>query len=173
MSKQSQFAPHRAKRPSFVIERTYRASIEELWALWTTKEGFESWWGPEGCRSEVHTVEPHVGGMLYYHMIAVDPVHVAEMKRMGLETSQAVRARFTEFQPNERLTVTHVMDFVPGVKPYESTIAVAFFPASGGVRMVVTVEAMHDEEYTRKSISSFINQLRKLEGRFLEGRFAD
>ena len=32
----------------FVIERTYRASVDELWDLWTTKEGFESWWPPEG-----------------------------------------------------------------------------------------------------------------------------
>src|SRR5690606_34886017 len=27
-----------------VIERTYRARVEELWELWTTKAGFESWW---------------------------------------------------------------------------------------------------------------------------------
>ena len=34
-------------RPKTVIERNYRAGVEELWELWTTKEGFESWWGPE------------------------------------------------------------------------------------------------------------------------------
>ena len=28
------------------IERTYNASIEDVWELWTTKEGIESWWGP-------------------------------------------------------------------------------------------------------------------------------
>jgi uncharacterized protein YndB with AHSA1/START domain len=33
-----------AARPQgvIVIERTYRARIEDLWALWTTKAGFES-----------------------------------------------------------------------------------------------------------------------------------
>jgi uncharacterized protein YndB with AHSA1/START domain len=30
---------------SIVIERTYAASAQELWDLWTTKAGFESWWG--------------------------------------------------------------------------------------------------------------------------------
>src|SRR5262249_45090874 len=40
-----------------VIERTYRATIEELWELWTTKEGFGSWWAPEGFRAVVHAVE--------------------------------------------------------------------------------------------------------------------
>jgi hypothetical protein len=33
------------------LERTYRVPIEDLWELWTTKAGFESWWGPEGFAS--------------------------------------------------------------------------------------------------------------------------
>lgn len=28
---------------STVVERTFKADVQELWALWTTKEGFESW----------------------------------------------------------------------------------------------------------------------------------
>ena len=43
-----------------VIERTYRATVEELWALWTTKAGFESWWGPEGVRVEVKTCDRNI-----------------------------------------------------------------------------------------------------------------
>ena len=35
-----------APQAVIVIERTYRAQVEELWALWTTMAGFESWWGP-------------------------------------------------------------------------------------------------------------------------------
>ena len=34
------------------IERTYRASVEDVWDLWTTKEGIESWWGPERIHHE-------------------------------------------------------------------------------------------------------------------------
>jgi uncharacterized protein YndB with AHSA1/START domain len=35
------------------FERRYDASVEDLGNLWTTKEGFESWWwGPEGFRVE-------------------------------------------------------------------------------------------------------------------------
>ena len=37
------------------FERRYdNAAIEDLWDLWTTKEGFESWWGPQGFRVAVH-----------------------------------------------------------------------------------------------------------------------
>ncbi|HEY7448123.1 MAG TPA: hypothetical protein VH702_08225 [Vicinamibacterales bacterium] len=27
------------------FERTYDGPVDHLWDLWTTKDGFESWWG--------------------------------------------------------------------------------------------------------------------------------
>jgi uncharacterized protein YndB with AHSA1/START domain len=30
-------------RAQFSIKRTYAASIDEVWTLWTTKAGIESW----------------------------------------------------------------------------------------------------------------------------------
>jgi uncharacterized protein YndB with AHSA1/START domain len=153
-------------RSSAVIERTYRTRVEELWRLWTTKEGFESWWGGEGCRVEVHTMEAREGGTLHYDMIAVAPTDIATRNQMGLARSSSVRARFTEFRPYQRLILAHVIDFVPGVKPYEQTIAVDFFPAGDTVRMVTTIEPMHDEEFTQTSIRVFSSQLKMLEGRF-------
>jgi uncharacterized protein YndB with AHSA1/START domain len=64
---------NRARQAKVVIERTYRASIEDVWALWTTKDGFESWWGPQGFRAEVQQLEARVGGTLRYAMIADTP----------------------------------------------------------------------------------------------------
>src|SRR5690606_30020703 len=57
-----------AARPPVVMERTYEAPVEDLWELWTTREGFESWWGPEGFRVEVHELDLRVGGALAYDM---------------------------------------------------------------------------------------------------------
>lgn len=153
-------------RSSTVIERTYRTGVEELWRLWTTKEGFESWWGSEGSRVEVHTLEAREGGTLHYDMIAVAPADIAARNRMGLAPSSSVRARFTEFVPYQRLILAHVIDFVPGVKSYEQTIAVDFFAAGDTVRMVTTIEPMHDEEFTQTSIRVFTSQLEMLEARF-------
>src|SRR6185436_16234688 len=119
-----------AERKRVVIERTYRARIDEVWDLWTTKEGFESWWGPEGFRVEVHAIDPREGGALHYDMIADAPEQVAAMQRMGHPISHETRGRFAEVRPRERLAITHVIDFLPGVKPYESTIRVELF-ASG------------------------------------------
>jgi uncharacterized protein YndB with AHSA1/START domain len=51
-----------------VIERTYLARVEELWELWTTRQGFESWWGPEGFVTQVSALEARVGGSLSYEI---------------------------------------------------------------------------------------------------------
>jgi uncharacterized protein YndB with AHSA1/START domain len=157
-----------ASRSSTVIERTYRTRVEELWGLWTTKEGFESWWGSDGARVEVRTIEAREGGTLHYDMIAIAPADIATRKQLGLAPASSVRARFTEFRPYQRLILTHVVDFVPRMKSYEQTIAVDFFPAGDTVRMVTTIEPMHNEEFTQTSIRVFARQLKMLEERFQE-----
>jgi uncharacterized protein YndB with AHSA1/START domain len=156
-------------RASTVIERTYKTRVEDLWELWTTKEGFESWWGSEGSRVEVHTIEAREGGALNYDMIAVAPADIAKRHELELAASSSVRARFTEFRPYQRLVLTHVIDFVPGVKPYEQMIVVDFFPAGATVRMVTTIEPMHNEAFTQTSIRVFTGQLEMLARRF-QGR---
>jgi uncharacterized protein YndB with AHSA1/START domain len=153
-------------RLKVVVERTYRARIEELWELWTTRDGFESWWGPEGFRAEVHTIDARPGGALHYDMIAATPEAIAAITQMGRPISHEAHARFSELKPHERLALTHVMDFLPGVKPYESTILVEFFPSADRVRMVVTLDPMHDEEFTRMSAQGLASQLTKLDKRF-------
>jgi uncharacterized protein YndB with AHSA1/START domain len=155
-----------ATRSKVVIERTYRARVEELWDLWTTKKGFESWWGPEGFRVEVRALEARVGGALHYDMIADAPEQIEAMRQMDTPPSHETRGRYAELRPYERLAITHVIDFLPGVKPYDSTIVVEFFPSGERVRMVVTLEPMHDEETTKLSRMGFTSQLTKLDRRF-------
>jgi uncharacterized protein YndB with AHSA1/START domain len=168
MSHESSAAAADTIRPKVVVERTYRARAEELWALWTTKEGFESWWGPEGFRVKVHTLEARVGGALHYDMIADAPEQIEAMKRMGRPLLTATRGRFVEIRPHARLAITHVIDFLPGVTPYEFTMVVEFFPSDESVRMVVTLDPMHDAEFTRMSTVGFASQLTKLDRRFAQ-----
>jgi len=149
-----------------VVERTYRARVEEVWDLWTTRDGFESWWGPEGFRVEVAALDARVGGELRYEMIADTPEMVEAMQKMGQAARHGTRGRFVEVKRHQRLAITHVIDFLPGVPPYDSTMTVELFPAGPNVRMVVTLEPMHDEELTRMSVEGFTSQLGKLERRF-------
>jgi uncharacterized protein YndB with AHSA1/START domain len=167
MSKPSESANLRAK---IVFERTYRASVEELWDMWTTKEGFESWWAPEGCRVEVQTLEARLGGRFVYDMIGDTPETIAAMAQLGLPPSHPDRCRFSEFRPHQSLALTQMMDFIPGVKPYDFTMRVEFFPSGEHVRMVVTVDPLHNEEWTGLSRQVFTYQLGKLDKRFGDRR---
>ena len=149
-----------------VVERTYRANIQDVWALWTTKEGFESWWGPQGFRAEVQEIDARPGGALRYEMIADSPDMIAAMKQMGRPASHPTRSRFTELKAHERLILTNVIDFIPGVAAYESNIAVDFISAGDSVRMVVTLDPMHTDEFTKMQKEGFTSQLTKLDKRF-------
>jgi uncharacterized protein YndB with AHSA1/START domain len=150
-----------------IIERTYRTTIENVWDLWTTKDGFESWWGPQGFRADVHELDARVGGALRYDMVAGTPEMIAAMKQVGRPPSHETRSRFTELEPRSRLVLTNVIDFLPGVAAYESNIAVDFSVSGGSVRMVVTLDAMHSDEFTKMQKEGFTSQLTKLDERFV------
>lgn len=149
-----------------IIERTYRATLQELWDLWTTRDGFESWWGPEGFRVEVHELDARVGGQLRYDMIADAPEMIAEMKKQGQPISHATRGTFSELALHRRLALTHIIDFLPGVAPYDSTMVVELFPSGASVRMVVTLTPMHTPEFSKMQKEGFTSQLTKLDRRF-------
>ncbi len=59
-----------------------------------------------------------------------------------------------------------MIDFLPGVIPYESTIVAEFFPSGETVRMVVTLDPMHDEGFTKMQTEGFTSQLSKLDKRY-------
>src|SRR5262249_12819377 len=99
-------------------------------------------------------------------MIAETPEMVAAMKELGLPAAHVERARFSEFRPLERLVLRHMMDFLPGVKPYESTMMVEFFPSGEWVRMVVTLSPMHDEEFTKMASEGLASQFRNFDKLF-------
>lgn len=152
---------------TIVIERTYRADLADLWALWTTKDGFESWWGPEGFRADVHAIVARPGGAIHYDMVAATPDMIAAMKDMGQPVSTACRGHFSEFRPHEHLALRQIIDFLPGVEPYDSLIEVDFLAASDGqVRMIVTLHHMHDAQTTNMQVAGFTSQLSKLDRRF-------
>ena len=155
-----------AERGKVTIERSYRARLGDVWDLWTTKAGFESWWGPQGFRAEVSEIDARVGGALRYEMIADSEEMIASLKRLGRPPSHPTNARFTEIKLRERLVITNVIDFIPDVASYESEIVVELQPVGDLVRMVVTLDAMHDEETTRMQEQGFMSQLTKLDRRF-------
>lgn len=148
------------------IERTYSAPLDKVWGLWTTKDGFESWWGPQGFRVQVGELDAREGGALRYEMMAATPEMIAEMERMGQPPSHSVQARYAGFKPRQHLVITSVIDFLPDVAAYENRIAVDFSAEGPHVRMVVKLEPMHDPEMSRMQQQGFTSQLTKVDARF-------
>lgn len=151
-----------SRERKIVIEREYQASVQDLWDLWTTKEGFESWWGPGGFAAEVHELDLRPNGVLRYAMTAIDPAQVQFMKEAGMPLTTEAQLTFTEIVPQKRIGYTHRVDFVPGVAPYDVGNKVEFFAAGHKARMVLTLDPMHSDEWTQRSIMGMESQLTKL-----------
>ena len=150
-------------RAQFSIQRTYAASIHEAWALWTTKAGIESWWGPEGFDVTVTSLDLRAGGELVYLMTAAASEQVAFMKRAGMPLATECRVTYTEISPPNRLAYKTLADFVPGVAPYEVATVVELEPTTDGVKLTLTFDAMHDEVWTERARLGHESQLRKLD----------
>ena len=150
------------------IERTFvGAAAEDVWALWTTKEGIESWWGPDGFEVNVRRLDVRLRGELLYAMTATAPDQIEFLKKAGMPLTTESLVRYTDVVPLERLAFTQLADFIPGVKPYEVATTVAFEMIPEGVRLVLTLDAMHDEHWTKLAVMGWEQELDNL-GRMLK-----
>ena len=150
-------------RAQFSIERSYATSVDEAWALWTTKAGIESWWGPEGFDVAVTSLDLRSGGELVYLMTATAPEQVAFMKQAGMPVTTECRVTYTEVSPPGRLAYKTLADFVPDVTPYEVTTVVDLRVTAGGVKLTITFDAMHDDLWTERARAGYETQVRKLD----------
>ena len=144
------------------LERRFEASIEEVWDLWTTKDGIESWWGPDGFAVTVRELDLRPGGQLLYAMTAVGPDQIEFMKNAGMPLVSETRVTYTEVDRPRRLAYSTLADFIPGVEPYDVTTVVDLQPIPGGVRLVLTQEAMHDESWTQMAVLGWESELNRL-----------
>lgn len=151
-----------APRRRITMERVYNAPIEDVWELWTTKEGIESWWGPDGFKTTVRAIDLRPGGELHYAFTAVAKEQLAFLQKAGMPTTNECRARYTEVSPPNRLRYTHLADFIPGMAPYDVDTIVELTQTAQGVRMTLTFDAMHDEHWTEMAVKGWTMELEKL-----------
>jgi uncharacterized protein YndB with AHSA1/START domain len=144
----------------FIIDRTLKASIEKVWKMWTTKEGLEKWWGPEGFSSVVKHLDVRVGGRFEIVMTAMVPEIIEHLKAAGMGASSVAKGDYIGVEPNRRLAYTNAVDFVPGVAPYMTTTVVEMSAVpGGGTRLLVLNDVMHDEQWTRMATMGRTQQI--------------
>jgi uncharacterized protein YndB with AHSA1/START domain len=132
------------------LERTYDAPVELVWELLTTAAGLEEWWAPAGFETRVSELQLKPGGQVRYTMTATAPGQVAYLRDAGMPLSSALHKTFTEVTPPARLAYLSPIDFVPGQEPYEHLTTVDVAPAGDRTTVVVTLDPLHDETWTRQ-----------------------
>ncbi|MFF0776551.1 SRPBCC domain-containing protein [Nonomuraea wenchangensis] len=152
---------------SMRITRTYPTTPERVWQLWTTGEGIARWWSPDGFTVEVDKLELRPGGELIYTMTATAPEQIAFMESHGMPLSTRSRKKFVEVAEPGRLSYTSLADFIPGVDPYDFLTVVELEAVEEGVRVTMTADAMHDEEWTQRLAAGRANELDNL-GRVID-----
>ena len=118
-----------------VIERVYRAALQDMWALWTTKDGFQSWWGPEGFSNTFEVFEFRVGGTWTFDMHAPDGQRYPN------------RNVFTVLEPARRVVIRH------DCAPY-FTLSVQLTEVPGGTHLAW--EQVFDDPATAQAVKAIV-----------------
>lgn len=145
------------------IRRSLPVSPERIWELWTTPEGIAAWWAPDGFRTTVDTLDLRVGGALDYTMTATGPEQIAFMEQAGMPLSTSSHKELTEVVEPHRLAYLSLIDFVPGLAPYQHLTVVTLERTATGTDVVMECEPLHDEEWTQRIVAGRTNELDNLE----------
>ena len=152
-------------RKQITMERTFIATLDEVWELWTTKDGIESWWGPEGFETKVAKLELRVGGALEYSFTAVAPEQIRFMTEAQQPLTQHMKARYTVVQPKTAAAWQNLVEFIPGITPYEVESRFDLEARGKQVHMKLRFDAMHDDQFTQLAEMGWKEELGKLEKR--------
>ena len=73
------------------------------------------------------------------------------MKKANLPLTSRAHGTYVEVTPRRRLAYRTLADFIPGIAPYEIGAVIDFHAVPRGVRLTITEDAMHNEEWTKMS----------------------
>ncbi|MBA3666643.1 MAG: SRPBCC domain-containing protein [Sphingomonas sp.] len=157
------FRSNGAEKPDYLtIERILKAPVDQVWDLWTTKQGIEAWWGPQGFRVTVTSMDLKAGGALRYTMTADTDETRAFMLQSGMPLETETRLVFTLVNPPHQLEYTDIVDFVPGVATYELQTQVQLIEVAQGTRLILSFHRMHDQIWTERKRAGWESELNKL-----------
>ena len=149
-------------RPKLILERTYEATPEEIWGLWTSRDGIEMLLPPDGFKVEVSKLDLRPGGDLVYVMTAVGREQVEYMTKAGLSLVTEQHVVFVEIDPPRRLVSRELADFIPGVETYEVETVLELSAVEGGTHLALSFDAMHDDRWTENARLGREQELRRL-----------
>ncbi len=146
-----------------ILRRSLDVPPERVWNLWTTSEGIEAWWAPDGFRTTVDVLDLRPGGALDYTMTATGLDQIAFMEQAGMPLSTKSHKEFTEVIEPTRLAYLSRIDFVPDQAPYDHLTIVTLEASATGTDVLMECAPLHDEVWTERIIAGRSNELDNLE----------
>jgi uncharacterized protein YndB with AHSA1/START domain len=148
------------------VERTFRARIEAVWALWTTRAGIESWWSPEHLRTTVKTLDVRPGGEIdidiRYAAIETSPEFVQVFETAGVPVNIVIRGRFSEVVPPRLISFQQFHDLGRQSEPYEIFTRVELRPIEESVHLLLTAYAVPTPHWTTLGSPGLEGQIDRL-----------
>jgi uncharacterized protein YndB with AHSA1/START domain len=148
---------------NIILRRSLTVPPERVWDLWTTPEGIEAWWAPDGFTTAVDVLDLRPGGALDYTMTATGPDQIAFMEQAGMPLSTTSHKEFTEVVEPARIAYVSLIDFVPGLDPYDHLTVVTLERTATGTDVVMECAPLHDQDWTGRIVAGRTNELDNLE----------
>jgi uncharacterized protein YndB with AHSA1/START domain len=122
-----------------VIERSFDAPVDLVWAMWTDPEHFKAWYGPDGVTIPVANMDVRVGGGRLVCMEMSSPGGPVQMWFTGeyREVVQNQRLVYTESMSDEHGNVSMPPGTADG-HPVVTEVCVELEDIGGRTKMVVT-----------------------------------
>lgn len=123
------------------IERTFDASIDLIWAMWTEAEHFANWYGPMGAKIPKAEMDVRVGGQRHIGMEMETPNGQMQMFFVGeyREIAPKTRLVYTEAMADaDGNTITPEQMGMPSGTPTETSIVVELVDLVARTKMTMT-----------------------------------
>jgi hypothetical protein len=85
------------------------------------------------------------------------------MKQAGQPLTQHMKARYTVVQPKTAAAWMNLVEFIPGITPYEVETRFDLEARGKQVHMKLRFDAMHDEQFTKFAEMGWNEEFGKLE----------
>jgi uncharacterized protein YndB with AHSA1/START domain len=151
------------------LEQVYKASPEKIWQLWTTPQGIESWWAPDGFTVKVEKLDLKPEGELIYTMTATAQPQIEFMQSMGMPLATTSHKTFVELEEGKKISYNSLVDFVPNKEPYDFLTVVSLERVDNdSTKVTMAMQPLHDQEWTGRLVAGRQNELNNLEEVILE-----
>jgi len=132
-------------KDAVVIERTFEASVDLIWQMWTQPEHFKKWYGPKGFTIPVAEMDVRVGGKRLVCMEMQRPDGNMKMWTTGIHTTVIPNEHlgYTESMADEKGNVVSPSAMgMPEGYPAATEVTVLLEDLGGRTKMVMTHAGM-------------------------------